>query len=351
MTGITTNESNNLHLLITINNKCNLSCKYCSPDKICISSSKSKMELNVLDSLINTGLTGQKRVTFVWRRKEPLLRGLPFFEKIIEKQKKYNRTTFIKNIIQTNLTLFNDKWAEFIVKNKLIIGFSYDGKSAQDITRSKTQKIVFNNMRILQKSKISSLGNIVVTKYNYKNIFEIIQEFESLNLDFDISLATNYQDKDYNMFLTQEEWAEVVINVFNAWLNGKVNKNTFCERLLKTLIRNQNNSNINCEPQFCHRNHFVINSNGDIYTRDKFLQGGDSINNVQTINNFSEVSGSSQVDEIIKTISFPYECTQCKWSSLCGINCPKKEEKDSMCQANKLIYSSLSKTVQQLYSK
>jgi len=65
---------------------------------------------------------------FIWHGGEPLLAGLPFFERIVELQRKnLKEGQAIKNVIQTNATLIDDKWAEFFKTHDFKVGVSVDG--------------------------------------------------------------------------------------------------------------------------------------------------------------------------------------------------------------------------------
>jgi len=65
---------------------------------------------------------------FIWHGGEPLLAGLPFFQKIVDLQRReLKEGQIIQNTIQTNATLVDDVWAEFFKTYDFRVGVSLDG--------------------------------------------------------------------------------------------------------------------------------------------------------------------------------------------------------------------------------
>ena len=59
---------------------------------------------------------------------EPTVRGLDFFKKAVELQKKYNvNGARISNAIQTNGIAIDAEWARFFADNHFLVGLSLDG--------------------------------------------------------------------------------------------------------------------------------------------------------------------------------------------------------------------------------
>jgi hypothetical protein len=63
-----------------------------------------------------------QHVSFAWQGGEPTLLGIPFFERVVELQKKHANGKTIDNAFQTNGTLLDDAWGEFLARNKFLIG-------------------------------------------------------------------------------------------------------------------------------------------------------------------------------------------------------------------------------------
>ena len=145
---------------------CNLDCAYCfylSKEKLLSTDNQWRMSDEVLETFIRQYIESQnyKEVVFSWQGGEPTLRGLDFFRKVVELEKKYAPSWMrCENDLQTNGTLLDDEWCEFLAENNFLIGLSIDGpKELHD--RYRTYKDgrgsfddVFRASKILRKHKV-----------------------------------------------------------------------------------------------------------------------------------------------------------------------------------------------------
>ena len=146
---------------------CNLDCTYCyylskqellgKPESWCISD-------DLLEQFIRQYYESQnyKEVVFSWQGGEPTLLGLEFFQKVVELEKKYCPPHVrCENDLQTNGTLLDDQWCEFLYENNFLVGLSIDGpKQLHDAYRK--DKVgqgsfdrVFNAAKLLRKHKVN----------------------------------------------------------------------------------------------------------------------------------------------------------------------------------------------------
>ena len=100
---------------------CNLQCNYCfyhNETKKREIESYGFMSEETLEKVIQKALDYSNNMcSFTYQGGEPLLRGLDFFQKSVELQKKYNvKGVNILNAIQTNGTCLDEKWAKFLKK-------------------------------------------------------------------------------------------------------------------------------------------------------------------------------------------------------------------------------------------
>lgn len=119
---------------------CNLRCGYC----FCNTRDQSIHHV-MSDELLEKFLVQYMelfsgRLVFIWHGGEPLLAGLPFFQRAVDLQANYLRNgQVIQNTIQTNATLIDDEWASFFRAYNFKIGVSLDGdrKSHDHFRRTK----------------------------------------------------------------------------------------------------------------------------------------------------------------------------------------------------------------------
>ncbi len=98
---------------------CNLNCSYCFylKKELLYPGSRFRMTDEVLENYICQLIQSHQtdKVTVAWQGGEPTLMGLDFYRRAIELQEKYRRPDMtFENTLQTNGTLLNDEWCEFL---------------------------------------------------------------------------------------------------------------------------------------------------------------------------------------------------------------------------------------------
>src|SRR5271165_2329679 len=112
---------------------CNLDCEYCFflSKEMLYPGSRFRMAEELQELYIRQLLEGHERapeVVVAWQGGEPTIMGLEFFRRSIELQQKYaNPEQRILNTLQTNGTLLNDEWGEFLKEHEFLVGISIDG--------------------------------------------------------------------------------------------------------------------------------------------------------------------------------------------------------------------------------
>ncbi len=121
---------------------CNLRCSYCYYlDKTSIYERPHsfKMSGDTLENYIRSYIevSPGPAVHFVWHGGEPALAGLAFFRRVVELQQRYLPPGLACwNNLQTNGTLIDKKWADFLSAERFEVGLSVDGtQAAHDANR------------------------------------------------------------------------------------------------------------------------------------------------------------------------------------------------------------------------
>ena len=116
-------------MLKPVGDSCNLRCDYCYYTG---KGSGAVMDDRLLEEFTRQYIEAQTtpQVLFTWHGGEPLLRPLAFYRRALELQRKYARGRHIDNCLQTNGTLLNDEWCEFLHDNHFLVGISVDGPQA-----------------------------------------------------------------------------------------------------------------------------------------------------------------------------------------------------------------------------
>ena len=112
---------------------CNLDCQYCyylDKAKFCNAEPGGRISDELLETFVRQYIQGQnyKELIFSWQGGEPTLLGLDFFRKVLALEKQYAPPHVrCENDLQTNGTLLDDEWCEFLRENNFLVGLSIDG--------------------------------------------------------------------------------------------------------------------------------------------------------------------------------------------------------------------------------
>jgi uncharacterized protein len=120
---------------------CNLGCKYCfflSKENLYPRESPL-MDDATLDAYLQQLFQSSPgpEVQVSWQGGEPMLRGLPFFQRSVELAERYRKPhQRVLHTIQTNGTLVTDEWAAFFKQHGYLVGLSIDGpRELHDVYR------------------------------------------------------------------------------------------------------------------------------------------------------------------------------------------------------------------------
>ena len=174
---------------------CNLDCQYCFylekehlyPDK-----HSFRMRPEVLEAYVRQYIEGQNagEITFAWQGGEPTLMGVEFFERAVELQKKYANGKRIANAFQTNGTVLNDRWCEFLARNDFLVGLSIDGpRELHDAYRVDKKgrpsfDKVMRGLEFLQKHKVEYNTLTVVNRKNSAQPLEVYRFLKDIGSKF-----------------------------------------------------------------------------------------------------------------------------------------------------------------------
>ncbi len=138
--------SQGIHLMAKpVGPLCNLDCSYCfylEKEAFFPSNEKYRMSGEILDAYVKNYIAAQSgpEVEFTWQGGEPTLLGTDFFAEACRLQRLYANGKTIRNTLQTNATLINVQWAEFLASEKFLVGVSLDGpRELHDLQRRDKQ--------------------------------------------------------------------------------------------------------------------------------------------------------------------------------------------------------------------
>ena len=190
------NAGRQFHLLTKpIGPICNLDCKYCfylETEKLYPGESQWRMSDAVLEEHVRQYINSQSvlEINFAWQGGEPTLLGVEFFRKAVALQKKFADGKTVFNAIQTNGTLLDDEWCEFLAANKFLVGLSVDGPAElhdqyrMDKRQQPTFAVVMRGLELLKKHGVEFNTLTVVNRANSQQPLEVYRFLKSIGSEF-----------------------------------------------------------------------------------------------------------------------------------------------------------------------
>jgi len=165
---------------------CNLDCSYCYlPDRL----NKRKISLETLEKALNwafsSGLVRQP-FTLLWHAGEPMVLPATFYEQATVLLERCNISGFeVTQSFQTNATLVNDAWCEFIRRRGVQVGVSVDGPDFLNDRHRVTRQGGGTLDRVLRGMQLLR---------DYEIFFDVITVLTSTSLDYPDELFDFYME-------------------------------------------------------------------------------------------------------------------------------------------------------------
>jgi uncharacterized protein len=334
---------------------CNLDCTYCyylEKENLYSGSGRDfRMSDDVLETYIRQYIQSQpsKQVSFAWQGGEPTLLGIPFFERVIEFQKKYAAGKKIDNAFQTNGTLLDDEWGEFLARNKFLIGLSVDGpEEIHDAYRvdkggQPTFARVMRGLETLKKHKVEFNTLTVINRknsYRPHEVYRFLKQIGSSFMQFIPVVEQVASEPDANGLVllkpfarqqtTVSEWSveplqfgRFLQQVFDAWVIQDVGR-IFVQIFDVALESWYGVPQSLCvfAPE-CGRA-LAVEHNGDLYSCDHFVYPENKLGNImdRALGTLIDQPQQSRFGKA-KLAALPSDCQSCDVRFACNGECPK----------------------------
>ena len=361
------NQPRSFHLMAKpVGSTCNLDCSYCyylSKEHLANGPGPGRMSDEILELFVKQyidGVTGPE-VVFSWQGGEPTLLGLEFFRKVVAYQKKHAKPgQRIENDLQTNGTLLDEEWAEFLKASRFLVGLSIDGpREIHDHYRvtkggSPTFDKVFAAAKLLRRCGVPFNTLTCVHRFNGRRPLDVYrflrQELDSTRIQFipvvehrsfervaPQSWDAAQLPKDgeprarpgqpdsvvTDWSVDPEDWGYFLCRVFDRWLNqdiGKVMVNHF-----ETLVA----QHLGLPSQMCVYGEtcgkaLAVESDGSVYSCDHYVYPEFRLGWLTTSRLEEMVYAPEQVQfGQAKSASLPQYCRRCAYLADCWGECPK----------------------------
>ncbi|HTD23142.1 MAG TPA: anaerobic sulfatase maturase [Terriglobales bacterium] len=339
---------------------CNLDCKYCfylEKQKLYPEEREWRMSDEVLEEYIRQYIQSQAvpEINFAWQGGEPTLLGVDFFRKAVQLQQKYADGKLISNALQTNGTLLDDEWCEFLAANKFLVGLSIDGprdlhdKYRLDKGQKPTFDAVMRGLELLQEHKVDFNTLTVVNRANsrqplavYRFLKQIGSEFiqfiplverqpskqsKLLGLDFaappDLQQADDPQSPVTAWSVEAKQYGKFLCTIFDEWVRKDVGQ-TFVQLFDVALSNWMGLGSALCVFAEKCGVALAIEHNGDLYSCDHYVYPKYRLGNVMNQGLGEMVRSSKQIKfGNDKFDSLPQYCRKCEVRFACNGECPK----------------------------
>ncbi|HEU6448640.1 MAG TPA: anaerobic sulfatase maturase [Verrucomicrobiae bacterium] len=347
----------NFHVLTKpIGPICNLDCKYCfylEKENLYPGEQQWRMSDAVLEEYVRQYIQSQsaQQIYFAWQGGEPTLLGVDFFRKAVALQKKFARGKSISNALQTNGTLIDDEWCQFLAAEKFLIGLSIDGprelhdKYRVDKGQKPTFDKVMRGLELLKKHQVEFNTLTVVNHTNSQHPLEVYRFLKDIGSKFlqfiplverqsaetDSHLATPpdlYKHGQSSSAVTDwsveaNQYGHFLCAIFDEWVRRDVGK-VFVQ-LFDVALGNWMGlgSSLCVFAEKCGAA-LAIEHNGDLYSCDHYVYPKYRLGNLMNTSLGELVRTPQQLRfGNDKSDLLPRFCRECEVRFACNGECPK----------------------------
>jgi radical SAM additional 4Fe4S-binding domain len=332
-------KMNTISILIKpASSSCNLKCKYCFYED----EAKARMHpsfpvmkedtVNLLAQRADEALGHKGTANIGFQGGEPTVAGIDFFRKFVQIFEKHPEIE-VHYSMQTNGTLLNDAWAQFLYEHHFLVGISLDGyETNMDLYRydAEKQSVYFKvlaGIDCLKKANVDYNILTVVTKSLAEHPeallkFYLDHHFEYVQL---IPCLPGINGSEDAFSLQPNQYSEFYIRFFDAWkkafLQGKHISINLFENIAGMLMGQapyQCGMNGKCFIQY------VIESNGDVFPCDFYCLDEVCLGNLKDLS-FAELASSHNAMGFLSHSNCTKKpCASCPLRQYCNGGCRRQ---------------------------
>lgn len=323
---------------------CNLDCQYCfylKKEKL-YPDAHFRMSSEMLETYTRQYIEAQNvpEITFAWQGGEPTLMGLDFFRQAVALQEKYRRPGMtIRNAFQTNGTLLDDDWCEFLREHRFLIGLSIDGpRELHNAYRlDKGGRPTFD--RVMKAAALLSKHQVefnTLTCVNAANaghglaVYRFLRdELGSRYMQFipivERDNETGFQEgaRITSRSVSGPAYGRFLIDIFDEWVRGDVARVYVQIFDVSLAVWYGQRPGLCIFEQTCGLG-MAMEFNGDLFACDHFVEPRYQLGNINHTP-LSELVMSPQqyAFGMHKRDGLPEYCRQCEVRFMCNGGCPK----------------------------
>jgi len=329
-------EIQNKTVIVKVTPDCDLECAYCYYHPSCDTNGgqPTVMSKDLLERLIEQVLsTVPGNIDFIWHGGEPLLAGKGFYEAVLELQKCFvqDDERIVVNSLQTNATLLNDKWIDFLCGNDFEIGISIDGpKHIHDRFRvDGLGRGSYETVMAALKSLLDREANFgllaVVTQYSTKYPDEVFDFFVSNGLNhFDFLTCVDIDPvtkRPSQYSVRPQDFADFMIRIFDIWMER--DDPSISIRYLESILALMMGGKASlCEFAGTCSGFITVDYLGNVYPCDCLIEDGPFLfGNLLDTSLADILTGDPYRKFLVDLKAQPSVCANCEWFNVCQAGC------------------------------
>ena len=320
---------------------CNMRCRYCFYEDEAANRTQASMGVmtrETADLLIGEALDAvdfNGRLSFAFQGGEPTVAGLDFFRHFVEEVTRRNtRHIPVNYSIQTNGLALDEEWAEFLAKNRFLVGISMDGDKALhdefriDAAGKGTWTRVRQNVTMLQRAEVDLNLLCVVTKRCAKSAVRVYHALQKTGVNFlqfipcldplempRGSMPYSLLPEDYGTFLCAlfDEW-------YRDWSSGHYTSVRLFDDYVHLAMGLPAGT---CATSGSCGAYFVVEADGSVYPCDFYVLDEWKLGHLGDQPLPALAQSDRAVQFLQDGLNHPTACASCQWRQLCFGGCKR----------------------------
>ncbi len=319
---------------------CNLACRYCYyKDKSSLypDAGTLRMPDDLLEKYILQHFEASPgpEVSFSWHGGEPTTRGLDFFRKAVELQRRHKPAGWrVRNGLQTNGVLLDEEWSRFLAAEGFGVGLSLDGPAELHdpyrITRGNepTHKSAMRAYELLRRVNVPTDILCVVHNLNVRHPLTVYRFFREIGARYigflpAVDQAAEMENGVALHTPSAEDFGKFLCKIFDEWVARDV------DRLMIQYFDEAARPQLGIDHSLCVFRKTcgqipVLEHNGDFFPCDHFVEEPYRLGNIEQ-KTLSQMLDSKALQDFgdAKRDALPNYCRQCEVLAQCNGGCPK----------------------------
>ncbi len=322
------------------------------------------MTEEMLETLVRQAMeNAERRVSFAFQGGEPMVRGLPFYRRLIELEQKYARPgVLLEHSIQTNGTLITPEWAAFFRENNFLVGVSMDGtRELHNANRIDTKgkgswDPIVKNLQLLQRNQVEVNLLCVVTAQVARRAQAVYQSLKKLGvryLQFIPCLDPMEEARGGRAYsLTPEKYGQFLCTLFDQWYQDWANGDYVSIRFFDDYVHLLTGQPAGtCATAGHCGQYFVVEGDGSVYPCDFFVLDELCMGRLgeQSLAQLAQSPIAAQF--CAQGRGAPNDCAGCRWLRLCNGGCRRDwigMQRNYHCSAMQRFFAYAAPRLQQI---